>query len=762
MGMKRKSRDKKERSEPGKKPSLWKRLLAMALGPLVFLVLAELVLSLAGYGLPKKFFIPWEAAGQTLHLVNERYCEHFVPKSLSRAPEFCALGPKGESTIRIFVLGSSAAFGDPEPAYGFCRQLEVLLNEHAEGRSFEVVNAAVTAMNSHVARRIARDCAAQKPDLFVLFMGNNEVIGPYGPPTLPASLYSSRRFINACITVKKETRIGQLLKNLSQATSAKGQVDAKWMGMESFLASRIAADDPKLQDCYRHFRSNLDEIIRTAQGCGAGVLLCTVPINIQFCAPFGSEHKAGLTTEVLGRWNQAFQEGRTQEQAGDFTDALVAYEKARQIDDSYADLAFCRGRCLVALGKPGEGRRAFVEARDLDVLRFRADSSILRVIRETAQAWSAKGVRLLDLDADLTDRFVDHVHLDFRGNFLAAFAAMGQIREMLPLAGLAEPKGSEEELLDLCRRRLLYDEHEQYRLAMVMYRRKTIPPFLQQIDHGAELAGLRAELIRLRQVEKNVKEPESVYLDAVRQRPFDTCLILCHGQFLMETGRLREAMEMYRKSLDARPFDMRIRIALSQVLIQGNMKDEAVKVLSSRNTPDRYTRKDALLSLGTFCAQTGNIAQAAAIYDELGRMDPKNLDILVNRAAAASQRGDLPAMKQCLDRALSLNPDSVLAVTNMGNYYAKQNQPAEAQKWFIRATELDPQSPFAHIGAGIQSVRLKQMDKATEHLMQTVMLKPDVVEAYLLLAGIHDQAGRKEESKKYMDLATLFRPGPWP
>lgn len=101
------------------------------------------------------------------------------------------------------MLGSSAAYGDPEPAYGFCRQLEVLLNEHAAGTSFEVVNAAVTAMNSHVARRITKDRAVHEPDLFIVFMGNNEVIGPYGPPTLPSSLYSRRWFINACITAKK-------------------------------------------------------------------------------------------------------------------------------------------------------------------------------------------------------------------------------------------------------------------------------------------------------------------------------------------------------------------------------------------------------------------------------------------------------------------------------------------------------------------------------------------------------------------------------
>ena len=119
-------------------------------------------------------------------------------------------------------------------------------------------------------------------------------------------------------------------------------------------------------------------------------------------------------------------------------------------------------------------------------------------------------------------------------------------------------------------------------------------------------------------------------------------------------------------------------------------------------------------------------------------------------------------MKRHLDKALKLAPDSVLAVTNMGNYYAKQKMPAEARKWFARAAELDPYSPFAHIGIGIQSVRLKEMDKAVEHLMRAVTLKPDFVEAYMLLAAIHDQAGKKDEAKKYQDLATLFRSSPQP
>lgn len=215
--------DKNENRKGARRPPLIIRLLVAILSPIIFLLMIELILWLAGYGQPKGFFIKWKSSGETVYLTNRHYCEHFVPKELSRAPESSVLHKKGNSTIRIFVLGSSAAYGDPEPAYGFCRQLEVLLNEHSAGTSFEVINAAVTSMNSHVARRIAKDCAAHQGDVFIVFMGNNEVVGPYGPPTLPAVLYSSRAFINACITVKKESRIGQLMKNCIRALRTSGK-----------------------------------------------------------------------------------------------------------------------------------------------------------------------------------------------------------------------------------------------------------------------------------------------------------------------------------------------------------------------------------------------------------------------------------------------------------------------------------------------------------------------------------------------------------
>ncbi|HPC95966.1 MAG TPA: tetratricopeptide repeat protein [Sedimentisphaerales bacterium] len=761
------SEDARRPACPGR-PALRLRLLVAAASPLLCLLLLETTLRLVAYGQPSGFFLRWKAAGRTLYLTNEHYCEHFVAKELSRAPEAGVLAAKDKSTVRVFVLGGSAAYGDPDVAFGFCRHLEVLLNAHSTERSFEVVNAAVTAMNSHVARRIAADCASYEPDVFLVYMGNNEVVGPYGPPTLPEKLYRSRAFINLCITAKKDTRLGQLMDRAGQALRDARGPERKWLGMEAFLDHRIAYDDPKLQSCYRHFRANLRDIAQTAHSCGAKTILCTVPTNIRSCAPFGSGHRAGLSAEQLARWDRHFQQGRQCEASSDFEGALAAYEQARVIDDRHADLAFCQATCLLALGRTDEAKSLFVRARDLDTLRFRADSGIEEAIRESAAALADQGVSLCDLTARFEehsphgllgdDLMLDHVHPTFRGNFLAAMATMRAIREALPDAKLREPDRTEEELLKLCRDRLVFDHRQMYDLAMVMYRRKTLPPFAGQITHERELERLREGLFALRRMVKASQATDEPYLWAIEQAPQDVYVNVRYSQFLVEQGRIAEAVRRCRRLLEGQPYSMTIRLALAGAYALGGMEDQAIEVLTSNQTPYRYDRRRALSMLGTQYAQKGLIAQAATVYEELSRLDPDNVDVLVNLAAAASHRKDYAAMKRYLDKALRIDPSSVQGRINMGNYYAKQNDPNESQKWFAQAVEADPQNYLTHIGLGIQSIRLGQLDKGIEHVTKAVVLKPDFVEGYQILAAAYVEKGDAEQAKKYAALRDLFAP----
>src|SRR5207249_5491162 len=132
-------------------------------------------------------------------------------------------------------VGESAAQGFPDPSTSFARVLEVMLRDRYPDTHFEVVNTAVTAINSHVILPIARECAGFQPDLFVAYIGNNEVVGPFGAANVLGSHSPNLRLIRSNVALKA-TRTGQLLGNIVRRGSAH-DAPQFWGGMEMFTRS---------------------------------------------------------------------------------------------------------------------------------------------------------------------------------------------------------------------------------------------------------------------------------------------------------------------------------------------------------------------------------------------------------------------------------------------------------------------------------------------------------------------------------------------
>ena len=107
---------------------LWAfRIVALAL-PLILLVALEVALRLSGYGFDPHFFEKIQIGGEDYYVQNEAFSYRFFPPENARNPGVLRMRVvKPPGTIRIFVFGESAAMGDPEPAYGPARYLEVQL-----------------------------------------------------------------------------------------------------------------------------------------------------------------------------------------------------------------------------------------------------------------------------------------------------------------------------------------------------------------------------------------------------------------------------------------------------------------------------------------------------------------------------------------------------------------------------------------------------------------------------------------------------------
>jgi hypothetical protein len=207
------------------------------------------------------------------------------------------------------------------------------------------------------------------------------------------------------------------------------------------------------------------------------------------------------------------------------------------------------------MGANQEAKEHYLRARDLDTLRFRADSKINEINRSTAS--SISGAELVDAEAILSqespdgiignDLLYDHVHLTPRGNYLLARAAFLKIASQLPAESghsLQADVPSQAE----CERLLALTNHDRTRMATEMLQRLQRPPFTNQLDHADQLLRL---MIDADATHESPDETVAQYQWALQQSPDDRILHYNFGLFLFDYNSEASTQELRM----SRPWD---------------------------------------------------------------------------------------------------------------------------------------------------------------------------------------------------------------
>ena len=535
---------------PIRRGRTWAPQIATAiLVPILLLCVIEGALRLFGVGFPTDLTVPCTVQGRPAACYNLFFPAPFFPPGMIKTPPAYAIPvEKPPGTFRIFILGESAAMGDPDPAYAFSRYLEVMLREFYPSMKIEVVNTGSVAVNSHVLLPIARGLAAQRPDLFIIYSGNNEVVGPYGPGTALTSSGMSLPVIRASVFVRS-TRIGQLLTKV-------GAQKKEWGGMEMFLDKQVPASSPLMKNVYENFESNLRDTVEVARRSGARVIVSTVATNLKDCGPFASQHRGNLTPEDLRNWSVLVQQGAELENARSYAEALKVYLAAEKIDDQYAELQFRIAHSQSMTGDYAGARQHFIRAQDLDTLRFRADSRINDINR--AVAASVPGAELVDTEAVFSkespngntgsELVYEHVHLTPLGNYLLARAMFQQIASRLALEAGRPTQAGDVPSETECEQLLAFTGHDRARITAEMLQRLQRPPFINQLNHSDQILRLT---LNAGDSGESPNDTASQYEWAIRKKPDDRVLHYNYGLFLFDYNRAA-AVEQLRMS---RPWD---------------------------------------------------------------------------------------------------------------------------------------------------------------------------------------------------------------
>ncbi len=553
------------------------RLATVVLFPALLLLLVEGGLRLAGFGYSTSYFE--RTADGTNLTTNPRFAWQFYSRETSTAPTpllFPAVKPPG--TIRIVVLGESAAAGTPDPAFSFSRMLEHMLRQQYPAKRFEVINAAMRGINSHIILPIARECADLAPDLTIVYAGNNEMIGLHSPTPGEFSFTPYLRLLRLGHAIKS-TRLSQLVQSaLRRFLPAPAN---KRQDMEYLRTQRLAFDDPRRNAVYENFRANLADICDVMGRGGAPVILSSVAVNMRDFPPLASLHRTDLTEPQLKEWEHHYAKGTEAESLARHTEALGHFQAAARNDDHFAALHFRLARCYAATGKLELAQTYFALARDWDALQFRTDSRMNDMVRQVATNRAAPGIHYVDADAWFAQDavrshrlFHEHVHFTFDGDYHLAKSLLPVVAGQLKLPTVTNAPPTRDD----CARVLAFTPMDDINVLAAMAQQTSKPPFLDQLDHASRQS--EAERIvkdRLsRATTLDFDFAAKVYRDAIARRPDDWMLRYNFGNLFVQFSRHADAIAEYEFVVNRHPNHRVFRMALGNALLRTERRAEAL------------------------------------------------------------------------------------------------------------------------------------------------------------------------------------------
>lgn len=733
--------DRRSPAEPLSPQRRWLFRFQLLLLPFVLLGLLEICLRLVGYGFDPHLFKRLRIGTEDFFVQNEDFSRRFFPAEIARHP-----GPvrfpvhKAPGTFRIFVLGESAAMGDPAESFAPDRYLAMLLREKYPGLTFEIINVAFTAINSHVILPIARECAAHEGDMWLVYMGNNEMVGPFGAATVFGPQAPPLAYVRLGLALQR-FRVVQWLVAQGRKLSAPAARKAAWGGMEMFLNHPIAPASPRKENVYRNFQRNLDDIVRAGVHSGAKVLLNTIAVNLRDCPPFGSTNRNQLSLSDQLRFAGFYTNGLNAAEQKDWAKAIELFGQAGQLDEGSADLHFHWGEALLALTNLAGARAQFQLACDNDALPFRADSRINAAIRAERQKIAGENLILLDAAAALgshntaaicgQETFFEHVHFDFDGRYRLARAWAEQIEPLLPRntnAWLSQ---------EPCEQMLGLSPWNRAQVIHFMDERMQRPPLSRQPNNLVRRAALEARVNELRAQTgaDTAARTEQGFLKLLPQRADDYFLRQEHAVFLELSGQLAEAAREWQRYCDLVPQDSLGYYQAGRML---NAQKRYVEAEASLRVAAsiRPGRTDAWVELGNALLFQKKYSEALTCFSTAQKQEPGNPLLPVYRGKVLAALNRRPEARESFREAIRLNPADGLPHHELALELMAAAEPEAAEKEFAEAARLSPDNFVARMDYGVWLMKREHWGAAQQEFEAAVRLAPGNPQASDFLAQV--------------------------
>jgi tetratricopeptide (TPR) repeat protein len=580
--------------------------------PVIMIVGTELLLRSLDYG---KNLTQWYEITEDKLILNPdigaRYFSNVKNYPHSNHDSFDKV--KKQNSFRVFIFGGSSTAGFPyQPNGSFSRYLNDALNYSYPNKNIEVVNLAITAINSYTILDLLPGVIEQNPDLVIIYAGHNEYYGALGVGSTE-SIGSSQTIVKLYLFLN-QFKLTQLVKSILSSTInlfADKSEDIKGGTLMARMASEkaIRLDSKIFNKGVEQFRDNLEDILSLLNERKIPTLIGTIVSNLRDQKPFISFVEDSISAD------RVFQEGLNNLEIGKLTRA-----------DSLLSLA-----------------------RDLDGLRFRAPSVFNEIIKELSINYSAVLIDIEDQFSKISpynivgnNLMVDHLHPTLEGQQI-----IGKILVKNVLDGnyiSKEGKYSDiEEIDSLVKSRFAFSDLDSIAAEFRILNLLNDYPFVLSKNHEIlNKFNLRNKIDTLgfKMVKENLNW-EKAHQEAYK--------------YYLAQNEVSKFIEELNVLISQYPYKLTYYNFAAQELITRKRFEDAEFFLSKRYRikPDDFSTK----WLGNINLSKNKIPEALKYLSESISLNPKDAQVYYNFAIANIKLRNFDAAVTSIKNCLKLKPD---------------------------------------------------------------------------------------------------------
>lgn len=199
-------------------------------------------------------------------------------------------------------------------------------------------------------------------------------------------------------------------------------------------------------------------------------------------------------------------------------------------------------------------------------------------------------------------------------------------------------------------------------------------------------------------------------------------------------------------------------VETARQLVEAGRLEEAIPHLERARTADPANAQ-ALWMLAVARLRLGNLAEAASLADEFGRLVPENPGGPLLAASALTALGQLPEAAAALSEALARDPGHPEARRDLAVLLGRQGRLEEATRRLEELRAEYPGRPEVLAPLGVVYVQQGRGAEGLSALTQAAQADPDSFEARQHLGALLSELGQFGPAGVHLEAALALQPG---